>query len=157
MLELFEGQCQCGELRYQVTGETVTLFVCHCTECQRQSSSAFGMALWLRNYSKTILTGVLGAWVRRTPSGRELVCEFCPSCGTRVFHQVAGQTETMSIKPGTLDKTIGLEPVAHIWTSRAQPWVRLPEGCLLYQENPPDFAEMFAAWRAQKAAAQTSA
>jgi hypothetical protein len=41
MLELFEGQSQCVELRYRVTGETVTLFIYHCAECQRQSSSAF--------------------------------------------------------------------------------------------------------------------
>jgi hypothetical protein len=156
MLELFEGQCQCGELRYQVTGETVTLFVCHCTECQRQSSSAFGMALWLRNYNKKIVSGVLKTWVRKTPSGRELVCEFCPNCGSRVFHRIAGQTETMSIKAGTLDKTRELEPVAHIWTSSAQRWVRLPEACLLYTENPPDFAELFAAWRAHKSAAYPS-
>jgi hypothetical protein len=74
-----------------------------------------------------------------------------------VFHQIAGQAETMSIKPGTLDRTLELEPVAHIWTSRAQPWIRLPEACLLYPENPPDFAEMFVAWRARKRAGQGSA
>jgi hypothetical protein len=149
MLEVFEGRCQCGEVRYRITGESAALFVCHCTECQRQSSSAFGMALWLRNYDKKILTGTPGAWVRKTPSGRELVCEFCTSCGTRLFHQVAGQSDTMSIKPGTLDRTRDLEPVAHIWTSSAQAWVRVPEGCLSYPENPPSFAEMFAAWRAR--------
>lgn len=82
--ELLEGRCQCGQVRYRVAGETVALFICHCTECQRQSASAFGMALWLRNYSKEVLGGELEAWIRTTPTGKQLVCEFCSRCGTRV-------------------------------------------------------------------------
>jgi len=114
------------------------------------------MALWISNYKKLILRGALRSWVRKTPSGRELVCEFCLHCGTRVFHQMAGQTEMMSIKPGTLDETRELEPVAHIWTSSAQKWLSLPDGCLAYPENPPDFAAIFAAWHARKDPAQSA-
>lgn len=47
----FTGQCQCGHVRYTVQGEAATLFVCHCTECQRQSASAYGMALWIKQPS----------------------------------------------------------------------------------------------------------
>lgn len=108
------------------------------------------MALWLRNYSKSVLEGELQSWSRTTPAGRRLVCEFCPRCGTRIFHQMSDQTETMSIKPGTLDTTLDLEPVAHIWTSSARSWVQLPEGVLSYPENPPTFDEIFAAWEARK-------
>ncbi|MGI9355136.1 MAG: GFA family protein, partial [Rhizobiaceae bacterium] len=39
------GGCQCGKLRYRVTAQPATLYCCHCTECQAQSSSAFGMSL----------------------------------------------------------------------------------------------------------------
>jgi hypothetical protein len=148
--EKFEGRCQCGQVRYRVTGQTVALFICHCTECQRQSASAFGMALWLRNYSKNVLEGKLRTWVRTTPTGRQLVCEFCSRCGTRVFHQMKEQFEIMSIKPGTLDTMLDLEPVAHIWTSRARSWVRLPEGILSFPENPSSFDEIFAAWQVRK-------
>ena len=38
------GGCQCGAVRYEVTGPPIKLYVCHCTECQRQSGSAFGMS-----------------------------------------------------------------------------------------------------------------
>lgn len=145
--EVFEGRCQCGETRYRVSGQVAALFVCHCTECQRQSASAFGMALWLGNYRKEVRGGALGAWIRSTPTGKALVCEFCTRCGTRLFHQMGGQSEMMSIKPGTLDTALDLEPVAHIWTSSARAWVQLPEGILSYPENPPAFDEIFAAWQ----------
>lgn len=149
-MEAFEGRCQCGQVRYRVAGETVAFFVCHCSECQRQSASAFGMALWLRNFSKEVLEGELRQWTRATPLGRHLLGEFCPRCGTRVFHQMTDQVETMSIKPGTLDPAPDLDPVAHIWTSRARSWVRLPPHVLSYPENPPTFDAIFAAWQAQK-------
>jgi hypothetical protein len=155
--EVFEGRCQCGHVRYRVVGETVALFICHCTECQRQSASAFGTALWLRNYHKEVVGGEPVAWRRTTPAGRQLICEFCPRCGTRVFHQMADQFEMLSIKPGSLDTVLDLEPVAQIWTSSARSWVQLPAGTLSYRENPPTFDEIFAAWQARKAERTPSA
>lgn len=147
--EIFEGQCQCGQVSYRLTGESVACFVCHCSECQRQSASAFGMALWLRNFHKDVVGRDLGVWVRTTPSDKRLVCEFCRECGTRMFHQMSDQDDTLSVKPGTLNTTVGLEPVAHIWTSRAQSWVQLPPRILSYPQNPPSFEAIFAAWRAR--------
>lgn len=157
MNEKIEGQCQCGEVTYRITGETVALFACHCSECQRQSSSAFGMALWISGYEKLVLTGTTCSWARTMPSGKGLVGEFCSLCGTRLFHQVAGQSKVMSVKPGTLNSTKALDPVAHIWTSSAQSWVKIPEGVLQYSENPPDFEEILEVWKTQKTAARKRA
>jgi len=79
-----------------------------------------------------------------------MVCEFCRRCGTRLFHRMSDQQDVMSIKPGTLDAALELEPVAQIWTSRAASWLRLPACSLSYPENPPSFEAIFAAWRARK-------
>ncbi len=157
MKEQFEGQCQCGDVTYRVTGESIALFACHCTECQYQSASAFGMALWVEDYEKELLTGVTHFWARTMPSGKELVGSFCPRCGTRLFHQIAGQSKVMSVKPGTLSTTQSLNPVAHIWTQSAQRWVIIPESVLRYPGNPPDFDTIFQAWRSQKNALRRNA
>jgi hypothetical protein len=37
------GGCQCGAIRYEITGSPVAVYACHCTECQKQSGSAFAM------------------------------------------------------------------------------------------------------------------
>jgi hypothetical protein len=139
----FTGQCQCGEIRYQVTGTPATLFVCHCTECQRQSSSAFGMALWIRNGTIKLLSGELKKWIRNTPLGKQMECSFCPTCGTRIFHKILEQNEYFSIKPGTLDDTSWLRPAGHIWTHKAQPWVNLDNTTLKYTGNPKTFPDLF--------------
>ena len=38
------GGCQCGGVRYEIKAAAkLSLYVCHCTECQRQSGSAFSL------------------------------------------------------------------------------------------------------------------
>lgn len=147
MTRQFDGQCQCGDVQYSVRGTPLTVFACHCTECQRQSGSAFGMALWIRHGQLTLLRGRLQKWVRALPSGREMECSFCPACGTRLFHVLLGQTELMSIKPGTLHDTRWLYPAGHIWTRSAQPWTHLDANTLQYETNPESFADLIAAFR----------
>lgn len=146
MFKPLEGKCQCGEVQYRITGTPITVFACHCTECQRQSSSAFGMALWVRNAEVELMSGQMRYWIRAMPSGKSMECSFCPNCGTRLFHKVLGQSEVMSIKPGTLNDTAWLKPAGHIWKKSAQPWVFGNLKGLLYEENPESFSDLISAW-----------
>lgn len=48
MASTLTGGCQCGFIRYCIHDEPRQLNVCHCTDCQQQSGSAFGMSLVIR-------------------------------------------------------------------------------------------------------------
>src|SRR5580658_9644644 len=104
MNRVLEGGCQCGAVRYRYRGEVLNLFVCHCSECQKQSGSACAMGLWIHNDRLERLSGDLGRWMRKLPSGQEMICEFCNCCGTRVYHTSDSNRAAgiISIKPGTL-------------------------------------------------------
>lgn len=146
MKQAYEGSCQCEAVTYRVIGVAATLFACHCTECQRQTSSAFGMALWIRDPLVQILSGQVKEWIRTMPSGRKMACQFCPDCGTRLFHTTVGQTQFLSIKPGTLHDTSDLKPVGHIWVGSKQKWFNLGEDALQYHGNPESFDALIDAW-----------
>ncbi len=149
MKKIFEGGCQYGAITCRVTGVPVTLFAWHCTECQRQSSSAFGMALWIKDPEVKLLSGQLKEWVREMPSGKKMSCQFCPNCGTRIFHKAVNQTQTLSIKPGTLNSTSSLMPVGHIWISSKQKWLNISKESIQYEANPDSFEELIAEWARQ--------
>ncbi|MBV8657698.1 MAG: GFA family protein [Burkholderiales bacterium] len=145
MLRTLQGQCQCGSVQYKVTDTVATLFACHCIECQHKSGSAFGMAMGVHD-PQVETHGVLAEWIRTTPPGKQMACRFCPVCGTRIFHQMLGQSTYISIKPGTLDDIGSSRPAGHIWTRSKQAWVVLETDAAQYPENPPGFDALFAAW-----------
>lgn len=121
------GGCQCGSIRYKLVGTPQMLYVCHCTDCQQQSSSAFGMSLLMSpgDVDFTPSKKRLQTWDTHAEDGVIKRCAFCPDCGTRIMHSSDDPDEAVSIKAGSLDDTGWLQPVAHIWLSSAQPWVQI--------------------------------
>lgn len=128
------GGCQCGAVRYTITGEPVAVIACHCTECQRQSGSAFGLTMIVRDEALK-LEGTLKAFTREADSGRPITCYFCPECGTRIYHDPSSRPGTKNVKPGTLDDPSWLDPALHVWTRSKQPWVVIPEGVPTLEEQ----------------------
>ena len=93
-----------------------------------------------------IETGTPKYWERTAASGRVVACASCPECGTRLFHAPARNTEIVNVKPGTLNNTNWLSPVAHVWLRSAQPWVIIPEDVLRYDAQPESFDAIFKVW-----------
>jgi hypothetical protein len=131
-----EGGCQCDAVRYELTGPPLRVVVCHCKECQRQSGSAFGMSVAVRENDFRLLRGAPKRFVRKTDSGRELECFFCPDCGTRIYHKPQGIGPVLNVKPGTLDDTTWLEPTLHAWIARKQRWVEIPTDLQAFETQP---------------------
>ncbi len=130
------GGCQCGAVRYELKATPMRPIICHCTECQKQTASAFGMTLPVLRRDLELLSGDLKDWRRPAESGRELACYFCPECGTRLYHSSSMGPEFWHLKPGTLDDTSWLEPVAQVWTKSAQPWLRLANDLTSFPGQP---------------------
>lgn len=142
------GGCQCGRTRYQVAAAPVTVYACHCTECQRQSGGAFALSMVVPREALTLTAGAPAAWRRSLDSGRFIDCHFCAACGTRLWHAPERNPRVAIVKPGTLDDTRWLAPVGHIWTRSAQPWFVVPEGSVVYEGQPPDLSRLIEAWQA---------
>ena len=136
------GGCQCGFVRYELTGKPLPIVICHCKECQKQTSSAFGMTLPAFRRDFKLLSGTLKEWRRLADSGREVVCYFCPDCGTRLYHNSSLGPDYLHLKPGTLDDTSWLEPVAQVWTKSAQPWLKLANELVSYPGQPDSIAAL---------------
>jgi hypothetical protein len=127
--------------------EALTLYRCHCRECQKQSSSAFGMSMVLPQAAFTITRGVPARWSRDADSGRRVDCFFCAVCGSRLFHLSPSRPGRLNLKPGTLDDAGALRPVGDLWTDSKQAWVALLPDGLSYARQPPDFDALTTRYR----------
>ena len=144
------GGCQCGAVRYRITAVPRVFYLCHCTECQRHTSSAFGESLRVHE-AELEIDGALSTFTRPSESGRRREGRFCPACGVRIVHGTAG-LDMVNVKAGTLDDTSWLRPAGHIWTASRQPFVAIAEGDLAYERQPEDgYAALAARWRSMLA------
>ncbi|MBP0616605.1 GFA family protein [Jiella mangrovi] len=141
------GGCQCGAVRYEISAVPVMFYLCHCSECQTQTSSAFGESLRCDPAFVTV-TGKMATTTRTAESGTVRFGDFCPECGVRIQHRSKGDPGRLNIKAGTLDDASWLAPAGHIWTRSRQVFVTIGEGELSYREAPEDGgAAMQARWR----------
>jgi hypothetical protein len=131
----YTGGCQCGALRYVLDAEPAWVVACHCKQCQRQSGSAFGMSMLVKEASLTV-TGPTKRFTRITDSGYENTGVFCPECGVRIYHMPGYAKDVLVLKPGTLDDTSWLKPSHFVWMKSAQGWIAVPDGVKTMETQP---------------------
>jgi hypothetical protein len=100
------GGCQCGAVRYQISGAFGKAGICHCRMCQKAFGS-FGAAL-------VSVDAAMLEWTRGEPSvfrSSAIVSRgFCSRCGTPLFMWEDGDPE-IEIAIGTLDDPNAIGPM----------------------------------------------
>ena len=137
-----EGRCQCGLVKFTCPlSEPLKLYICHCTECQHQSSSAFGMSarfpiFEIPDPGLGADEPAIGIYHRQTLSGRQLRCYFCRRCGSRLQHKAPGD-KSCSIKAGCLTglRKDHVSNAIHIWTREAV--IDIPKDAVEQWEEEP--------------------
>jgi hypothetical protein len=135
-----EGSCVCGGMRYKVTGVPLSVHACHCTDCQALSGSAFGMSMVLNQEDIELVEGKL-VINKFSTSHNKMHRHHCAECGTAIWFSSPEYPGIIALKPGTLNDTSTLCPVAHVWYRSAQPWLDVGSTVPVYQEQPP-FSEL---------------
>lgn len=137
-----EVTCQCGLVSFQTpTPAPLRLYHCHCTECQKQSGSAYGTSAVFPTEGifplSEDLETQLSVFTRPTKEGRTMDCYFCKTCGVRIMHRVReanGQgRENLIIKGGVL-KGLDFNGAAHIYARSAV--VQIPAGVERWETSP---------------------
>ena len=79
------GGCQCGAIRYEITSFPLLLYTCNCTDCQRQTGSAFALNMPVRFEDFRILQGEPNGWHHTSPNGTAVI-----SRGSAAMRHAAG-------------------------------------------------------------------
>lgn len=133
------GGCHCRALRYTVAQAPLRTCVCHCTDCQAISGSAFGLGVMFRAEAFAF-TGTPKLVARRLGSGAIGNRWTCPECGVWVCGDAKldrrTNVERRIVRGGTFDDRSWIRPDAHLWTRSKQPWVVIPAGVQAYETSP---------------------
>ncbi len=139
--------CDCRAVAFETpTPAPLTVYHCHCTQCRRQSSTAFGTSAIFPAAGifplSPELRDKMSVYTRPgtcVESGYDMECYFCKTCGSRVMHRILDEDgtgrETVSVKGG-LVQGLDWSTAKHIYTASAV--VPIPEGRESYPGAPPE-------------------
>ena len=143
-----EGGCQCGAVRYRLNAAPLSVYACHCKDCQRFSGTTHTLSMVIRAGDAEVIAGVLHGFDKRADSGRTVRMLGCTGCGTKIWNVPLATPEYLVIKPGTLDNISWIKPIGAIWTASRAPWVELDADAPNFPGQPPSRQPLIDAWQA---------
>jgi hypothetical protein len=118
----WDGGCRCGRVRLRVSAPPLVTVACHCTGCQRMSSSAFSLSVAIPSQGFAVTQGepVIGGL---HGAARHL---FCAWCMTWMFTRMEGFDDFVKLRPTMLDDARWVVPFVETFTSEKLPWATTP-------------------------------
>ena len=120
-----QGGCHCGDITYEAEIDPEKVRICHCTDCQRISGTAFRVSVGTPEGNFTLLSGSPRAYVKRAESGARRAQVFCPGCGTQIYATAADAEgpRVLNLRTGTIDQRAALTPKSQVWRRSALAWL----------------------------------
>lgn len=141
MSDVHSGGCQCGAVRYRITGSLGRAGICHCRMCQK----AFG------SWGAALVTVPIAnlTWTRKKPdefrSSPVVARGFCSGCGTPLFMLEDGY-DYYDIAIGTLDAPEAAPPTEQVGIESKLSWFdtlyTLPFHSTAEDRSPGDLAKL---------------
>jgi len=116
------GRCHCGQITYEAEVDPKDVSICHCTDCQMLSGSAYRVSVRAAAESFHLLGGQPKSYIKTAESGAKRAHSFCPNCGTPAYARAAENPTTYSLRIGCLEERAALPPRKQIWCQSSLAW-----------------------------------
>lgn len=140
------GSCFCGSIQLTLTASPQMSYICHCTNCRRQTGSSFNhMSIF--SQSAVSITDPKSA-LRTFGEEDDTHRKFCSLCGTRLLIYFKPSIETMK---GKLSVPVGViedswqdrrfKPTHEGYCARREEWMPDMEGTILLEVSCDLFSD----------------
>lgn len=113
-----DGSCRCGRVKIRISAKPMITMACHCTGCQKMSSSAFSLsaAIPTQGFAVTegepVIGGLHGAAKHY----------FCPYCMSWMFTRPDGVDFFVNVRPTMLAEPDRFAPFVETYLSEKLAW-----------------------------------
>jgi hypothetical protein len=98
--------------------------LCHCTDCQRQTGTAFSIVVGVERDALHVDGDTVSSFTTvGEDTGEAVHRQFCTACGSPIVSLPDATPDLAFIKAGTLNDRSWLEPEMEIWCRSAHPYV----------------------------------
>lgn len=118
-----DGSCHCGNISYEADIDPNMVKICHCTDCQALSGTAFRTIVPVAEENITI-SGEPKAYIKIGDSGARREQAFCENCGSAIYATSVGDgPKVYNMRLGTARQRDQLVPRSQVWTQSAMKWL----------------------------------
>ena len=116
----YSGSCLCKGIKFKVTGNFDSFYLCHCRYCRKDTGSAYAANLfsskanleWAKNETEIKIF---------QPHKSNHVKAFCTNCGS-ALPNIQMDGKLLVVPAGCLDTILDNRPNAHIFISNKANW-----------------------------------
>jgi len=119
-----KGGCHCGYITYEAEIDPETVSICHCTDCQTLTGTAYRTNVRSLEGTFKLLAGQPKIYVKTAESGNKRAHGFCPECGTPIYSTTVSNPKVHGLRVGTIRQRAELRPKHQGWCRSALPWVQ---------------------------------
>jgi hypothetical protein len=131
-----DGACHCGAITYEAEIDPQTVGICHCTDCQALSATAFTVYVPAPAAGFRLLTGTPKIYVKTAESGNKRAQAFCPDCGSRIYASAVTDPKVFNLRVGTVRQRAELAPKHQLWCRSALGWAMNLEALPRFDKQP---------------------
>lgn len=119
-----EGGCHCGYITYEAEIDPEKVGICHCSDCQTISGSAYRTNVPTLKNTFRLISGEPKLYIKTAESGNRRAQGFCPNCGTSLFATNEVNREVYGLRVGSIKQRAQLRPRMQGWYRSAHPWTQ---------------------------------
>ena len=106
------GGCHCGKITYSAEVDPDKVGICHCTDCQTLSGTAFRVSVAATKEAFHLESGQPKIYVKTAESGAKRAQAFCPECGTPICSAAVSDPQVFNIRVGAA--AMNSEPLSFV-------------------------------------------
>ena len=116
----YSGSCLCGTVRFEISGEFESFFLCHCEYCRKDTGSAHAANLFSSTATLKWTAGEGKVTQFQLPGTRHAK-SFCSMCGS-ALPKLQMDGKLLAVPAGSLNSEVRTRPTAHIFLASRASW-----------------------------------
>jgi hypothetical protein len=116
------GRCHCGAIRYEADVDPARVTICHCTDCQALTGTAYRVSVSAAREAFVLRSGSPTTYVKTADSGAPRAQVFCGRCGSPLYTYEVGDERRYGLRVGCIAERRELVPRRQIWCRSALDW-----------------------------------
>ena len=122
-MEIWEGGCLCGTVRFRAKGSPKWVIWCHCQSCRKHSGAPVAA---FAAFDESMVEMTNGQ-ITKFASSPGILRGFCATCGSTLTCQGDKMPVELHFHIGAFDEPAKLPPTSAYYVEERLPWVHLVE------------------------------